>query len=55
MQNLHLQFVIAFFVGWVNRSKQALIEYLKTKNEIYSKSTVRNEPGLPTTSVVDSR
>ncbi len=35
MQNLHLQFVLAFFAGWVNRSRQSLIEYLKTENEIY--------------------
>jgi hypothetical protein len=26
---------LAFFAGWVNRSQQALIEYLKTENEIY--------------------
>jgi putative transposase len=35
MKNLHLQFVLAFFAGWVNRSQLALIEYLKTENEIY--------------------
>ena len=35
MKNLHLQFVLAFFAGWVNRSQQALIDYLKTENEIY--------------------
>ncbi len=35
MKNLHLQFVLAFLAGWVNRSQQALIEYLKTENEIY--------------------
>ncbi len=35
MKNLHLQFVLAFFAGWVNRSQQTLIEYLKTENEIY--------------------
>jgi putative transposase len=35
MKNLHFQFVLAFFAGWVNRSQQDLIEYLKTENEIY--------------------
>ncbi|MBN1655979.1 MAG: transposase [Deltaproteobacteria bacterium] len=35
MKNLHLQFVLAFFAGWVNRSQQALIDYLQTENEIY--------------------
>jgi len=35
MKNLHLQFVLTFLAGWVNRSQQALIEYLKTENEIY--------------------
>jgi len=35
MHNLHLQFPLAFFAGWVNRSQQALIEYLKTEKEIY--------------------
>jgi putative transposase len=35
MKNLHFQFVLAFFAGWVNRSQQALIDYLKTENEIY--------------------
>jgi putative transposase len=35
MKNLHLQFVVAFFAGWVNRSQQSLIDYLKTENEIY--------------------
>jgi putative transposase len=35
MKNLHLQFALAFFAGWVNRSQQALIDYLKTENEIY--------------------
>jgi putative transposase len=35
MKNLHLQFVLAFFAGWVNRSQQTLIDYLKTENEIY--------------------
>ena len=37
MKNLYLQFVLAFFAGWVNRSQQALIDYLKTENEIYRK------------------
>ncbi|MBN1652911.1 MAG: transposase [Deltaproteobacteria bacterium] len=35
MRNLHLQFVLAFLAGWVNRSQQALIDYLQTENEIY--------------------
>ena len=35
MKNLHLQFVLAFFAGWVNRSQQNVIEYLQTENEIY--------------------
>jgi putative transposase len=35
MKNLHLQFVLAFFAGWVNRSQRALIDYLNTENEIY--------------------
>jgi hypothetical protein len=35
MKNLHFQFVLAFFAGWVNRSQQALIDYLQTENEIY--------------------
>ncbi|MBN1652774.1 MAG: hypothetical protein JXA30_03270, partial [Deltaproteobacteria bacterium] len=35
MKNLHLQFLLAFFAGWANRSQQALIDYLKTESEIY--------------------
>ncbi|MBN1652693.1 MAG: transposase [Deltaproteobacteria bacterium] len=35
MKNLRLQFILAFFAGWVNRSQQALIDYLQTENEIY--------------------
>ena len=35
MRNLHLQFVLSFFAVWVNRNQQAVIEYLKTENQVY--------------------
>jgi hypothetical protein len=35
MKHLHIQFVLAFFAGWVSRGQRVLIEYLKTENEIY--------------------
>ncbi len=53
MKNLHLQFVLAFLAGWVNRSQQALIEYLKTENDIYKEKLGKNEYGSLTTNVDD--
>ena len=35
MKNLHLQFVLAFMAGWVNRSQQDMIEYLQAENQVY--------------------
>ena len=35
MRNFHLQFVLSFFAGWVNRNQQSVIEYPKTENQVY--------------------
>jgi putative transposase len=35
MKSYHLQLVLAFFAGWVNRKQLAVIEYLKTENQVY--------------------
>lgn len=35
MKNYYLQLILAFFAGWINRSQQDLIEYLKTESASY--------------------
>jgi putative transposase len=35
MKNRHLQLILAFFAGWVNRQQLAVIDYLKTENHVY--------------------
>lgn len=30
--NLHLQFLLLVFAGWINRRQQAVIEYLQAEN-----------------------
>jgi putative transposase len=35
MKNPHLHLVLGFFAGWVNRNQLAVIEYLKTENQVY--------------------
>ncbi len=32
--SLPMHFLVVVFAGWVNRQQQAVIEYLKTENEI---------------------
>ena len=34
MNTLQLQFMMSFFAGWVNRSQQDVIEYLKEENRV---------------------
>jgi putative transposase len=31
--NLHLQFLLLVFAGWINRHQQAVIEYLQAENQ----------------------
>jgi putative transposase len=35
MKNLHLHLVLGLFAGWVNRNQLAIIDYLKTENQVY--------------------
>ena len=44
MQNYHLQLILGFFAGWVNRSQQDFIEYLQTENQVYRELLGKKRP-----------